>query len=100
MGITPYIGSFGDGEVDKEDRVYEVTVSYPGSANRTFIAEYHPRSWIGKKPCLYAGNSMAGPMIEVPQFKDNVVDGAVDSYIVNSLYDPRFKHSKYESSCK
>ena len=99
IGVEPYIGPFGAKEVDKDDDVYLVTVSYPGSQNRTFVAELHRRAWVERIPCLYAGNSMAGPIAEVPQYKDNVIDGALDSYSVKDLFSPEFEHSKYKSSC-
>ena len=85
--------------MDKDDGVYLVTVSYPGSQNRTFIGELHRRAWVEEIPCLHAGNSMAGPMVEVPQYKDRVIDGAPDSYSVKDLFSTEFEHSKYKGSC-
>nr|WNS50027.1 Na-Ca exchanger/integrin-beta4-like protein [Halisarca dujardinii] len=99
IGIEPYTGVFDGKQLNKDDGVYLVHVAYPGSQNRTFVAEFRPRAWDSKVPCLYAGNSMAGPMAEAPQYRDNVIDGAVNSYNVDNLFTTDYQHSKYKSDC-
>ena len=98
MAITPYVGPYGDGTVDVSDRVYSVTVSYPGSPERTFIADYGERDWLDNRPCLYAGNQNGGPIAEV-RGSGSVIEGRYRDYEVDGLFHTDFRFSKYNDKC-
>ena len=44
-----------------------------------------------KKPCLYVGNSQAGPLGEEVGSNDSVIEGTYKDYIVESIFSPNFK---------
>ena len=80
------------------DRVYSVTVSYPGAPKRTFIADYGRKDWLDNRPCLYAGNHNGGPIGEVPD-TDGVIEGMYSDYEVGGLFETSFMFSKYNNNC-
>lgn len=98
MDIKPYVGPYGDGTVDRSNRSYSVTVSYPGSPKRTFIADFSTKDWSDHRPCLYAGNNNGGPIGEVPSF-DGVIEGKASDYVVETLFGTDFLFSRYTSDC-
>ena len=98
LSITPYVGPYGDGTVDIADRIYSVTVAYPGAPERTFIANYGKRDWLDGRPCLYAGNSNGGPVAEV-KGSGSVIEGRYSNYEVDGLFDTDFQFSKYNDNC-
>ena len=98
LKIEPYVGQYGERRVDIMDRFYSVTVSYPNTPERTFIAEYDERDWFDNRPCLYAGNGDGGHTSEVPGL-DSVIEGTASSYVVQDLFSTDFEFSKYNRDC-
>ena len=74
------------------ENYFTVTVRYPGSNERRFVALRSSVTWeFEKKPCLYVGNSQAGPLGEVVDPNDSVIEGTYKDYIVESIFSPNFK---------
>ena len=83
------------------ENYFEVTVRYPGSDERRFVALRLSVTWeFEKKPCLYVGNSQAGPLGEVVDPNDSVIEGTYKDYIVDSIFSPVFKFAHIdEDNC-
>jgi hypothetical protein len=85
--------------VTTDDNVYAVTVSYPESSPRTFLAELSTVTWSGRyEPCLYAGNQLAGRSYEGRHF-GSVIEGRHSDYKVESVFAHDFTFDKYLSQC-
>ena len=77
--------------------MYEITVEYPGSKPRSFVGVLHSRTWeLDKRPCLYVGDSQAGPTDEVPTLNDSVIEGDYTDYIITTLFSTDYKYSHFE----
>ena len=96
---TRFTGLYGDEQVTTTDDVYAVTVRYPESPARTFLAELSPHTWSGEtEPCLYAGNQLGGRSYEGRHFA-SVIKGRHRDYEVSSVFAHKFTFDKYDSSC-
>ena len=63
IDVEEYDGDF-EGSARSND--YVVTVNYPGSPPRSFVGVLSSVTWeFEKRPCIYVGNSQAGPISEV-----------------------------------
>ena len=94
-----FTGLYGDEQVTTADGVYAVTVRYPGSPARTFLAELSRYIWSGEmEPCLYAGNQLAGRSYEGRHF-GSVIEGRHRDYEVSSVFAHEFTFDKYGSTC-
>ena len=71
---------------------YTVTV-HPNDPNkiRSFVALVSSVTWeFEKKPCLYVGNSQAGPLGEDVTPNESVIEGTYKDYMVDSMFSPNF----------
>ena len=97
--ISPYNGTYAGIPVSAEDGIYKVKVEYPLSEPRIFIAEWSHLRWDNKrKPCLYGGDSMGGPIFEAPGY-DSVIEGKATDYIVDDLFSTDFRFEQYDGIC-
>lgn len=80
---------------------YNVTVSSAdGSSTRSFIAKRGLNTWDGTyEPCLFVGNSQAGPTLETQNYDDSIIEGTYTDYIVSSLFDTNFIYSQWGNGC-
>ena len=51
-----------------------------------------------KRPCLYVGNSQAGPLGEAVDPNDSVIEGTYRDYEVDSLFSPEFKFYHFDKT--
>ena len=51
-----------------------------------------------KRPCLYVGNSQAGPLGEDVVPNDSVIEGVYSDYEVESMFASDFTFSHFEES--
>jgi len=51
-----------------------------------------------KHPCIYVGNSQAGPIQEVDAPNDSVIEGEYTDYEVDSMFATDFIYSHFETS--
>ena len=98
MNITSYTGPYGDGTAVASDRIYSITVAYPGATERTFIADYGKKDWLDGRPCLYAGNHNGGPIEEVPG-SGSVIEGKYSDYEVADLFASDYGFSRFMANC-
>ena len=93
--MEEYTGEF-DGSARPNDRV--VTVNYPGKEPRSFVGVLASVTWeFEKRPCIYVGNSQAGPIAEVVTPNDSVIEGEYTDYEVTSMFDTGFTYSHFET---
>ena len=86
-----------DGALQDDD--YIITVNYPGSPPRSFIGLAFSVTWeLGQRPCLYVGNSQAGPLGETVDPNDSVIEGTYQDYEVSSLFSSDFVFSRFNKS--
>ena len=83
------------------DDDYIITVNYPESPPRQFIGLGASVTWeFERRPCLYVGNSQAGPLGETVDPNDSVIEGTYKYYEVDSMFSPDFVFSHFnETNC-
>ena len=97
--VTENRGNF-DGSSLSDD--YIITVpgsppSLPGSPPRSFVGLRSSVTWeFERRPCLYVGNSQAGPLGEDVVPNDSVIEGIYTDYEVSSMFSPNFVFSHFE----
>ena len=98
VDVTENIGFF-NGELRDGD--YIITVNYPGSPSKHFVGLRYSVTWeLERRPCLYVGNSQAGPREETVDPNESVIDGTFRDYEVDSLFSPDFVFSHFdETNC-
>ena len=91
-----YDGDFGNSSRGDD---YTVTVNHPGSPPRSFVGIRYSVTWeFEKRPCIYVGNSQAGPIDEVDTPNDSVIEGEYTEYEVASMFATSFKYSHFEDN--
>ena len=50
-----------------------------------------------KRPCIYVGNSQAGPIVEVDDPNDSVIEGEYTEYEVESMFATDFTYSHFNN---
>ena len=92
--MSEFTGSFADG-VDPEER-YVINVTHPDAEPRVFTGLLHDQTWELKPGlCLYAGNQQGGPIYEVPDPNDSVIEGEYPDYEVQGPFDTVFAFSRF-----
>ena len=96
IDVVEYDGEFG-GSTRAND--YVVTVNYPNSPPRSFVGILSSVTWeFEKRPCIYVGNSQAGPIVEVDSPNDSVIEGEYTDYEVASMFATEFIYSHFDKS--
>ena len=76
-----------------------ITVNYPGSPPRRIVGLGYSVTWeFEKRPCLYVGNSQAGPLGEIVDPNDSVIEGTYQNYQVNSMFSSDFAFSHFDET--
>ena len=95
IDVVRYNQSFG-GAVRSD--TYTITVNYPNQ-RRQFVGLLHPLTWeLDFRQCLYVGNRQGGPIDEVSDPNDPVLQGEYTNYRVNDLHGTNFAFAHFESS--
>ena len=96
INVTENTGSF-NGMLRDDD--YIITVFYPGSPPRSFVGLESSMTWENEqRPCLYVGNPQAGPLDEIVDPNDSVIEGTYRDYEVASLFSPDFVFSYFDET--
>lgn len=71
-----------------------------GKTQRSFVGDLHPFTWeLKRNPCLYAGNSNGGSIVEVETPNDPIIEGQQEDYIVQSKFSTVWKYSAFKGRC-
>ena len=82
--VEGFTGEFGD---EQRDDDYIITVRYPGAPPRSFVGIESSVTWeLERRPCYFVGSGQAGPLAEVSEPNDSVIEGVYSDYIIESLY--------------
>ncbi|XP_065884189.1 uncharacterized protein [Dysidea avara] len=75
---------------------YSITVDHPQAPVRSFVADLYHRTWDRSlDPCLYAGNSQGGPISELDDPNDSVIEGEYSDYeVADGIFGRDFKHNR------
>ena len=74
-----FTGEFGD---EQRDDDYITTVRYPGTPPRRFVGIESSVTWeLERRPCYFVGSGQAGPLVEVSEPNDSVIEGMYSDYI-------------------
>lgn len=86
-------------EGTRRSDLYNITIKYPGSEPRSFVGLLQSKTWeLEKRPCLYVGDSQAGPIDEVESPNDSVIEGDYTEYKVESIFATDFIYSHFDKS--
>ena len=85
--------------LDLEDR-YSITVSHPDAEReRMFTAILYDFNWeFARQPCFYAGNQQGGPIAEVMDPNDSVIEGEYFDYQTEELFATGYKFTRFEEN--
>lgn len=97
ISVSEYTGPVRD---DTETNRFEIKVTHPDfSGERRFTGILTDSNWEFKKtPCFYVGDQQGGPVYEVDDPNDSVIEGQYDEYVIDGAFETTFKYSKFDSS--
>ena len=108
VDIEPFTGLYDSednntsNETDCTDGVcdyYVVSIKHSSSTERQFVGYYYGVTWdFERRDCLYSGNSQGGPIREVENPNDSVIEGHIGDYELDGLFNTEFKYSAFNSS--
>ena len=82
-----------------EEELYAITLHPAGATQRTFVAELYDQTWdYSREICLYAGSIQGGPVREITEPNDSVIQGSYKDYSVASLFGTDFVYSQFNIS--
>ena len=88
----------GDFNGVRRPDAHEITINPPHSSPRSFVGLLGSVTWeFEKRPCLYVGNSQAGPLGEDVEPNDSVIEGTYKDYEVASLFSTSFTYSQFNT---
>ena len=96
--VSAFEGSFREG-VEPENR-YVINVTHPASENpRAFTGLLYDITWeFEKGPCFYVGNQQGGPIYEVEDPNDSVIEGTYENYRVGGAFETEYFFSQFDSN--
>ena len=66
---------------------------------KAFTGVFYPLSWEFKdQPCIYAGNRQGGPIHEVLDPNDPVIEGTYRDYVVDGLFETEYVFGRFNES--
>ena len=70
--------------------------------NKTFTGLHYDLTWeFDDAPCLYSGNRQGGPIGEVREPNDPVIEGIYTEYIVSGLFETAYIYGRFnETICE
>ena len=95
--VTPF--TYSNGTVVED--VFTIAVSHPDGSMRRFTGWHYPVTWeFLERPCLYVGNGQGGPIDEIEDPNDSVIEGTYVDYKVESAFDTSHMFSHFdEANC-
>ena len=85
-----------DGTVHSD--TYKITVNYPGQT-RQFVGFLYPLTWeFDERQCLYVRNGQGGPIDELDDPNNPVLQGEYTDYIVDDLFSMDFALAHFDTS--
>ena len=94
--MEEYTGLFNGADIDND---YVITVKGPPpQIEKSFVGIKASVTWeFEDRPCLYVGNSQAGPLGETldPGVNDAVIEGVYKEYEVDSMFSPYYIYKKF-----
>ena len=96
--VEEFTGECGD---EQRDNNYIITVRYPGTPPRSFVGIESSVTWeLERRPCYFVGSGQAGPLAEVSEPNDSVIEGVYSDYIIESLFATSYTYSHFlEGRC-
>lgn len=80
----------------QRDDGYVITVHHPDSPPRSFVGLRAGVTFeFEKAVCYYVGNTQAGPLAEVSDPNDSVIEGKYSDYKVESLFATDYVYSHF-----
>ena len=77
---------------------YTITVNYPGQ-QRQFVGFLYSLNWeLEENWCLYVGNRKGGPINEVDNPNDPVLQGEYTDYKVDNIFGTEYVFGHFESA--
>ena len=97
--MTKYTGLLSDGSPSQNR--YIVNFTRPGSEPRAFTGYFHQLTWDFKEgPCLYVGNRQAGPIAEVDDPNQSIIEGTYRDYRVANAFQTDYEFDLFsEDRC-
>ena len=87
----------------KEESEYElssrftITVDHPDAPIRVFSGFLQPVTWeFQRSPCFYVGDQQGGPIYEVEEPNDSVIEGNYEDYRVSGPFETEFTFNRFE----
>ena len=98
--VSAFTGTLFD-QLDARSDRYTVAVQHPASPPRTFTAILLGVDWeFNRNPCFYAGNQQGGPIYEVADPNDSVIEGDYFDYEVPDAFETQFTYNRFvEGRC-
>lgn len=98
VNIERYTGEIKEESLANAD-LYVVTIQHPLAPRRQFVGLYYTLSWeFQSEPCLYVGNRQGGPIREVDDPNDSVIEGDYTNYIVAEKFGTNFQYSVFNQT--
>ena len=104
MTVEPFTGLDRFGNPVPERYVINITSSLSGE-ERSYTGWLYDLTWSFEEgPCLYVGNRQAGPIYEVKDPNDPIIEGRYSEYLVKDLFSEEdfmytlFKEENCEAS--
>lgn len=101
IGIEPFTHTGVPDPYFLEEELFVITVNPTNSEQRQFVAERYEQTWDTTEGlCFYAGSYQGGPVQEIEEPNDSVIQGSWQNYRVSGLFSSRFVYSQFnESMC-
>ena len=97
VDVVQYTGALNE-DVGSGVPFYTVNVDHPLSKPRSFTGFLYELSWeFESKQCLYVGNNQGGPIGEVIDPNDSVIEGSYEDYITTDAFETDFKYAVFEN---
>ena len=79
-----------------EEELFTITVNPVDSQQRRFVAEFYDQVWdTTPGVCFYVGSNQAGPIGEIDEPNDSVIQGVYSDYRVSGLFDSEYMYSRF-----
>ncbi len=78
-----------------------INVTHPDATGgpRLITGVLDDQTWeFEQEPCFYVGNSQAGPIYEVKDPNDPVIEGSYDDYLVSGGYETGYAYSRFDET--
>ena len=97
--VTENTGNFNN-DIRNDDYIITVPGSPPspiGSPSRSFVGLLSSVTWeFERRPCLYVGNTQAGPLRVDVVPNDSVIEGVYTDYEVSSMFSSDFVFTHFD----